>query len=710
LKDMNRQNILTSKTSAPWSRVVIIVVSLLALCLISYLLHGSIFPTKKEDALIFQNALLLIILGSALIEHKYTKPADSMVNGLIGAVTLFTVFGKAPLVAWWIVFLYCVAVSIMAGMCTAVSSGKGLTGRQEIIAKITYKPSIVLGKARVLYSVVFLFGLFTFYSTQSLEALVLIIFWGIFITLWPLGIPELLSGLKKGKLLLVSSGRVIRTEAPNIVRATIQSNTKWNSINLQLYQQSEGEQHYVVPLFSEELGDNIVGTGICAEKPRELIPGLANGFLYDINLEKTEEEIATLLGGGRGSQLLGFVVEGSSIEAIQFQTINPYCCKEGMTVWCKVNETPVYYQITEGTNKEETLEDNRHGFQIATAGQLGLLDQERGFTKYDWLPPMNAPVFGISENFGRDSTVREGDFSYGNIPGTLLKVGGAFVDMLEYHTAILGVTGSGKTELAFDLIRHAIGADTKVICVDLTQRYEGRLSDIHPKNLSLTAELANELGEKLFDVETGQYGAPDEKKALDEFSTQLRDDIEASVKEFIEDTGGESQLGIITLHEISNTKATIYVTELFLSCILHYARDNSENCPSILIVLEEAHTVVPEASTMGLGDFQSKGLVAKIAQIALQGRKYGVGLLVIAQRTATVSKTVLTQCNTIITFTCFDSTSLGFLGNVLGERHIRLIPNLPFLHAVVFGKGVRSERPIVVQVPFDKNKNDAQTA
>ena len=107
---------------------------------------------------------------------------------------------------------------------------------------------------------------------------------------------------------------------------------------------------------------------------------------------------------------------------------------------------------------------------------------------------------------------------------------------------------------------------------------------------------------------------------------------------------------------------------------------------------------------MGLGDFDSKGLVGKIAQIALQGRKYGVGLLVLAQRTATVSKTVLTQCNTVISFTCYDDTSLSFLANILGREHVTLIPNLPPLHAVAFGKWIRSERPLVFQVPFDAKK------
>jgi DNA helicase HerA-like ATPase len=124
----------------------------------------------------------------------------------------------------------------------------------------------------------------------------------------------------------------------------------------------------------------------------------------------------------------------------------------------------------------------------------------------------------------------------------------------------------------------------------------------------------------------------------------------------------------------------------------------------VLLVVEEAHTVMPEANTMGLGDFDSRGLVAKIAQVALQGRKYLVGLLVIAQRTATVSKTVLTQCNTVVSFSCFDDTSLNFLGNCFGATHTSAIPNLQSLQAVIFGKGVNSQRPIIVQIPFDPAK------
>jgi len=82
-------------------------------------------------------------------------------------------------------------------------------------------------------------------------------------------------------------------------------------------------------------------------------------------------------------------------------------------------------------------------------------------------------------------------------------VGGPFFDFLDYHTAILGVTGSGKTELAFDLIRHVLSRGAKVVCVDLTARYEERLQDLKCKNLSISPQLSEELGTRLFEAETG---------------------------------------------------------------------------------------------------------------------------------------------------------------------------------------------------------------
>jgi len=415
--------------------------------------------------------------------------------------------------------------------------------------------------------------------------------------------------------------------------------------------------------------------------------------------------LAAHLEGNVGSQLIGFIVEGSSISQIKFETWRSELCREGLLVSAQVGGAKVYYQVTDGETHDESLQADRHGYQVAVATQLGTLDLQDGFRKFSWLPSMNAPVFAESSTFGSEmNTIHATDFCFGKIPGSEIKIGGPFLDSFDHHTAILGVTGSGKTELAFDLIRESVKRGLKVICIDLTSRYLGRLEDLQACNLSISLELSKKLSDKLFDIEAGQYGAGPERRTLKEFSEQLRSQINEKLRNFLTSSSQDSRVGIISLEEISNTRAGLYITELYLTCLLHFARDNPTLAPKTLVVVEEAHTVMPEITTMGLGDFDSRGIVGKISQIALQGRKYGVGLLVIAQRTATVTKTVLTQCNTVISFSCFDETSLNFLGNVYGTAYASLIPNLPRLHALIFGKGVRSERPLIVEIPYDPAK------
>lgn len=144
-------------------------------------------------------------------------------------------------------------------------------------------------------------------------------------------------------------------------------------------------------------------------------------------------------------------------------------------------------------------------------------------------------------------------------------------------------------------------------------------------------------------------------------------------------------------------------TELYLSEIFSWARRNRK-AREILVVLEEAHTVIPETNVFGYDKADTNLIINKISQIALQGRKYGVGLLIISQRTALVSKTILSQCNTYLTFSLVDQTSLKYLSSVYSSEHIDLIPNLQFLHTLVYGKGIKSERSIVVEIPFDEQK------
>ena len=126
-----------------------------------------------------------------------------------------------------------------------------------------------------------------------------------------------------------------------------------------------------------------------------------------------------------------------------------------------------------------------------------------------------------------------------------------------------------------------------------------------------------------------------------------------------------------------------------------------------MLVLEEAHTVIPEMNIFGFDKGETLAVIGRMAQTPLQGRKFGVGLLIVSQRTALVSKTVLSQCGTCITFSLVDKTSLEYLASVYSEAHVKAIPNLLFLQALAHGKGISSERPIVFQIPFNQAKKDA---
>ena len=289
------------------------------------------------------------------------------------------------------------------------------------------------------------------------------------------------------------------------------------------------------------------------------------------------------------------------------------------------------------------------------------------------------------------------------MPSTNIGVAARVSDIVEYHTAILGVTGTGKTELALDIVREAWNRNVKIFCVDFTGEYRARLADLEPIFPAPSEQATNDLAAKLFDAETGAYGAGPEKKRLDSALKTMRAGIENQIDNFL--TSETEDLAVFELSEIANTKATLRLTELYLSAIMNWARQHRK-ARQILIVLEEAHTIIPEVFGAGF-DYDTQWVVGRIGQIALQGRKYGVGLMVVSQRTALVSKTILSQCNTFLTHSLIDQTSLNFLQSVYSEQHTRSIPNLGFLEFLAFGKTIRTERPILLKRPFDQSKKDA---
>jgi len=452
----------------------------------------------------------------------------------------------------------------------------------------------------------------------------------------------------------------------------------------------------------------LLGTGLCHGAVDQPITGAAPGAVYlatDPGLAATF--LKELSGTAKGAELVGFVVEGSQISQIRFEVSKEAALEESMIVFANINGKQIFYQILDALTAEESFQQNPRGTHIVEAAQLGTLNVESGFLKYAWVPPMNQPIFKLSgADLPPSSEVKKDEFVVGQVPHTAIGVRVRISELIQYHSAILGVTGTGKTELALDIITQAVENGAKVFCVDFTGEYRRRLSALKPELMGLSVEHGAKLSELFFDVETGRFGAKEEKKKLQGFIDKLQPKITERTSKFLNE--GHGSVAIFELNEVTNSRATLRTTELFLSAIMSWAKQNRQ-ARRILIVLEEAHTIIPETAFAGFDD-ATQWVVNRIGQIALQGRKYGVGLLVITQRTALVSKTILSQCNTYFTFSLVDQTSLNYLTSIYSQQHVKGIPNLRFCQFLAFGKAVCSERPVVVARPYDEKKLEASRA
>lgn len=433
---------------------------------------------------------------------------------------------------------------------------------------------------------------------------------------------------------------------------------------------------------------------------------LPMGMVCDNYDEEGTKNFLEKLSGAKDAALVGFVVENSTINIVSFEVSTRTELNEGDVVFVSITGRDVFYQIVGAETFEENFDQNPRGSHVVKAAQLGIYSPSDGFTKYPWLPAMNTPLFSAGSRQFEAAGVSSREFEIGSVPSTNVKAVANIDDLVEYHTAILGITGTGKTEVALDIIKKSVENGIKVFCVDFTGDYRHRLADQRPNYPSPSRAEGKELEDNLFAVETGTYGAPAEKKVLKAGIEKLRVSTETQIDDFL--SNSENHLAIFELAEISNTKASLRITELYLSSIMDWAR-NHRGQKKVLIVLEEAHTIVPEAHGSGF-DFDTQFVVSRIGQIALQGRKYGVGLLVISQRTALVSKTILSQCNTFLTHSLIDQTSLNFLQSVYSSQHTKLIPNLGRFEFLAFGKAIKAERPIILKREFDQKLWDASKA
>ncbi len=613
----------------------------------------------------FSSGLLLLILLSLIDQPHFSKDSNIVVNSITAAISLLLVKNADRDCLFWL-FTGIVLYLVISSYCLVWIRNNPLNEEKRIVQFIS-RINRQIGKPETIFSAFFLWGAIKQFSLNSNEFNLLLWYWIFFMLL---NIPQLASTLEN--LLTISKIKL----SENIIGEIFGVQSK-KVFLIKLYETRNKsiKRFDIIKLRYSMLDANDLSiTGIVfdtyllnKEKWAKVLQ--LNDPQKEKDVSKLEKNIAYKITDTdelriankelKIDEFVGIVVDGSTIGRIKFEYSKKIDdLQEGDLLELKSGGTRLFYQVISGCTEKEKLEArNESGFIEGEAIQLGEWKTEKlSFQKYGWVPSINTPIFKANT-----SNITLNDFSYpdfkiGNIPGTSLPSIINLKDAVSHHIALLGVTGSGKSYLAKLLIDQLL-IDTKIICIDFTGEWKKCITDY---------EIINK--------------------------TNIQDYL----------TNSSGKIAIFELQSISNTTDVLKETQASLEKIFTFAKNKYDhNEPvNILLILEEAHTITPETNFLGdMGDYGgNKATVNKMTQVALQGRKYGVGLMVIAQRTANVSKTVLTQCNTVICFQAFDETSFTFLGNYVGKDMIQALPNLKQYHAVVAGKASKSNMPMIVDL------------
>lgn len=123
----------------------------------------------------------------------------------------------------------------------------------------------------------------------------------------------------------------------------------------------------------------------------------------------------------------------------------------------------------------------------------------------------------------------------------------------------------------------------------------------------------------------------------------------------------------------------------------------------LLIVLEEAHAY--------LGSNSERTGAAAVRRIAKEGRKYGIGIMLVSQRPSEIDATILSQCGTLIALRLTNATDRGHIRSAASDNLEGLFSMLPILRtgeAIVVGEAVNLPVRALVEQPSVGRRPDSQ--
>jgi DNA helicase HerA-like ATPase len=181
------------------------------------------------------------------------------------------------------------------------------------------------------------------------------------------------------------------------------------------------------------------------------------------------------------------------------------------------------------------------------------------------------------------------------------------------------------------------------------------------------------------------------------------DDLDNLLEQWI---GGAKPITILDLSGIPSSILNHLVGALLriVYDALFWARNLSEGGRErpLLVVLEEAHTYLNQ---------NSNSLAAHaVKRIVKEGRKYGIGAMVVSQRPSEIDPTILSQCGTIFAMRLSNPSDRSHVtgtatDNLEGLFH--MLPSLKTGEAIIVGEAVHLPVRTIIDPPSKDRRPDS---
>jgi|CXWL01.1.fsa_nt_gi hypothetical protein len=716
-----RENGLNQRT-----RFLLLLAEVAILCAASWLLFGWPFPPRDDRGFWFYTAMLGLVLGSRLDTPFFAKPADVVLYAAPALATLalsnsWADWGSGVRLAYALAVAFCI-IALLLGATAILTLGAKSPFWQRV-SNAARVMAETLGAPRGIFTVVVFFAVYAFHRTSAKEMGVILAAWVLTGVLSPLEETYTLSRkvwrIFSGSTHLDAVGEVVAYQTPGLILIrqagtgcafgdVLAIKDTLHTTRLALAMDHVGRDEGIL-LRAIELSDTEVSDGL-----RRQVSALVASSVLRVSSEDpaiARDPLVAMKG-----TLVGLVAPETSVERLYFEVVREEGLEEGRLVEAHIGKRRVTFQLVNGLTKEEVVQQkNTHGYARAQAQKIGEWDEaSKRFNFAKWLPAPNAPVFlkGRSE-FNPTST------AVGHFPGTDYPVSIRRIDDLVTHnTAILGILGVGKSMLAIELVERMIASGVKVICLDLTNQYAQELAEYYD-----SAAEKDSLS-RIHDAGEADRAAWTENPEDGGSVPALREAFRADLADFLADESplhlkiydpssviGSKQISepkqfkedgqwkrAASLWGVTPVELTRMVTETVLSLL--QKRGMSERA-RVCLVFEEAHSLIPEFTALAVQS--DREATNGTSRAILQGRKFGLGCLVVTQRTANVTKTILNQCNTVFAMRTFDETGKDFLANYVGKDYAQSLSSIAERHAVFFGKASSCENPILIRL------NDRET-